>query len=71
MTHVCIILRCIDPVLGNDNKTNNRTTAVARQHILNKQQLNYRNRETVGNGVFYSVCAKGLYNKNTSQARVS
>jgi hypothetical protein len=38
----------------------NRTTAVARQQILNKQQLNYNNRGTAGNGVFYSVHAKGL-----------
>jgi hypothetical protein len=69
-THVHIILRCIDPVLGNDHDTN-KTTAIARQQILNKQQLNYSNRGTVGNGVFYSVRIKGLYNEDSIQARVS
>jgi hypothetical protein len=67
MTHVYITLNCIDPVLGNDHETN-KTTAIARQQTLNKQQLNYNNIGTVGNGVFYSVRVKGLYNKDTSQA---
>jgi hypothetical protein len=56
----------IDPFLGNNHETNNKTTAVARQQILNKQQLNCSIRGTVGNSVFYSVHAKGLYNKDTS-----
>jgi hypothetical protein len=50
----------IDPFLGNSRKTNNKTTAIARQQILNKQQLNYSNRGTVGNSVLYSVCCKGV-----------
>jgi hypothetical protein len=56
----------IDPFLGNDRETNNKTTAVARQHILNKQQFNYNNRGTVGNGVFYSISTMGLYKEDTS-----
>jgi hypothetical protein len=36
--------------LSNDNETN-KTTAVARQQIFNKQQLNYNNRVTAGNSV--------------------
>jgi hypothetical protein len=48
--------------MGNDRKTNNNTAAVARQQVLNKQQLNYNNRGSVTNGVFYSARAKGLYN---------
>jgi hypothetical protein len=35
-------------------------TAVARQQILNKQQLSYNNGGTVRNNVFYSVLAKGV-----------
>jgi hypothetical protein len=37
-----------------------RTTAIARQQILNMQQLNYMYNNTgpAGNGAFYSVCAK-------------
>jgi hypothetical protein len=54
-----------DPFLGNDRETNNKTTAVARQQILNKQQMNY-NRGTAGNGIFSSVHAKGLHNEDTS-----
>jgi hypothetical protein len=50
----------IDLFLGNASDTNNKTAAVARQHNLNKQQLNYNNGGTVGNGVFYSVCSKGI-----------
>jgi hypothetical protein len=34
----------------------------------NKSMLN--NRETVGNGVFYTVGAKVLYNEDTSEAAV-
>jgi hypothetical protein len=56
----------IDPFLGNDRETNNTTTAVARQQILNEQQLNYNHRETVGICVFYVVLAKGLNNKDSS-----
>jgi hypothetical protein len=48
----------------------NTTTAIARQQILNNQQVNYTNRGTVGNCVFYSVRAKGLYNEHISQATV-
>jgi hypothetical protein len=55
----------IDPFLGNNLETN-KTAVVAMQQILNKQQLNYSNRGTVGNGVFYLVHAKGLYNEDTS-----
>jgi hypothetical protein len=47
-----VILWRIDPFLGNDRGKNNNTTAVARLQILNKQQLNYNNRGTVGSGVF-------------------
>jgi hypothetical protein len=36
------------------------------QQILNKQQFNYNNRETVGKGVFYSISAMGLYKEDTS-----
>jgi hypothetical protein len=61
-----ITLWRIDPFLGNNRETNNKTTAVARQQILKKQQLNYNDRGTVGNGVFYSVHAKRLYNEDTS-----
>jgi hypothetical protein len=49
----------IDPFLGNDSETNNKTTPVAKQQILKKKQLSYNYRGTVGNGVFYSVPAKG------------
>jgi hypothetical protein len=35
------MLQRIDPLLGNDRKSNSETTAVARQQILNKQQFNY------------------------------
>jgi hypothetical protein len=34
-------IACIDPLLGNEREINNETTA-ARQHNLNRQQLNYR-----------------------------
>jgi hypothetical protein len=40
-----IILWNIDPFLGNDRETNHKTTAVARQQVLNKQQLKLNNRE--------------------------
>jgi hypothetical protein len=50
----------IDPSLGNDRERNNNTTAVVRQQIFNKQQLNYNKRGTFGNGVFCSVRAKGF-----------
>jgi hypothetical protein len=33
----CFILQRVDLLLGNDRETNNETTSVARQHILNKQ----------------------------------
>jgi hypothetical protein len=33
----------IDSLLGKDLETNNETTAVAKQQIFNKQQLNYNN----------------------------
>jgi hypothetical protein len=56
----------IDPFIGNDRETDNKTTAIARQQIRNNQQLNYSNRGTPVNGVFYPVSAKGLYNVNTS-----
>jgi hypothetical protein len=48
-----------------------KATAIGRQQILNKQQLSYNNGGTVGNSVFYSVCAKGFYNEDTSQATIS
>jgi hypothetical protein len=35
--------------LGNDRETNNKKTAVAMQHILNKQQMSHNNRGTVRN----------------------
>jgi hypothetical protein len=38
--------------LGNDREINKKTTAAARQQILNKQQLNYNSKGTVGSGVF-------------------
>jgi hypothetical protein len=31
------------PLLGSEGKTDNETTSAARQHILNKQQLNSSN----------------------------
>jgi hypothetical protein len=65
-----MILWHIDLFIGNDCATN-KTTAIARQLILNKQQLNYNNTGPIGNGVFYLVCAKGLYNEGTSQATIS
>jgi hypothetical protein len=46
------ILWRTDPFLGNDRETNNETTAVAKQEFINKQQLKYDNRGSVGNGVF-------------------
>jgi hypothetical protein len=55
---------CIDPFLGKDRETNKKTTAVARQQILNKQQLNYNNGGTVEKRVFYSVRAKGGHQPN-------
>jgi hypothetical protein len=57
-----------DLLLGSDRERYYRATAVARQQILNKQHLNDNNRGIVGNGVFYSVCAKGLCNVDTSRA---
>jgi hypothetical protein len=39
-------------------------------YMLNKKQLNYNNRGTLGNSVFYSVRAKGLQKKDTSQTTV-
>jgi hypothetical protein len=50
------ILWHTDLFLGNNHKTNKKTTAIARQEILNKQQLNYSNRGTVGNNVFCGLC---------------
>jgi hypothetical protein len=47
-------------------KCNIKTTAVVREQILNKQQLNYNNRGTVGKCILYSVLAKGLYNEDRS-----
>jgi hypothetical protein len=47
-----------------------KATAFAKQKILNKKQLSCNNGGTVGNGVFYSVRAKGLYNDETSRARI-
>jgi hypothetical protein len=41
------MLRHIDQFLGNNRKTKNETTAIARQQILNKQQLNCNSRGTV------------------------
>jgi hypothetical protein len=43
-------------LLANDSANN----LAARKQILNKQQLNYNNKGTVGKGVFYAACAKGL-----------
>jgi hypothetical protein len=40
------MISCRNPLLGNDEETNNETTPTARQQIFNKQQLNY-NRGTV------------------------
>jgi hypothetical protein len=60
----------IHTFLGNDRETNNKKTAVPRQQILNKQHVNYKNRGTVGNGVFYAVGAKVLHNDDTRRARV-
>jgi hypothetical protein len=61
------ILWPIELFLCNDRETSNKTTAVVRQQILNKQQLNYKNGGTLGNNVFYySVRAKKLYNEDTS-----
>jgi hypothetical protein len=56
----------IHPFLGNDRETDKKKTAIAGQQILNKQQLNYNDRETAVNGVFYPVRAECLYNENTS-----
>jgi hypothetical protein len=64
----------IDPFLGNDHETNNKTRAVAKQQIFNKQQLNYNNRGIVENGVFYLVRAKGLlrgHQPSYSQLKIS
>jgi hypothetical protein len=54
-----VILWHIDSFLGSDRETN-KATAVARQEILNKQQLSYNSGGTVGNGVFYSDHAKDV-----------
>jgi hypothetical protein len=43
------IMRHLDVFLGNDHESNN-TIAVARQQILNKQQLSYNTRGNVENG---------------------
>jgi hypothetical protein len=59
----------MDLYWGNDRETN-KTTAVATEQILNKQYLKHSNRGTVGNGVFYSVRAKGVCNQGTSRANV-
>jgi hypothetical protein len=48
-----ILFWCTGPFLGNDRETN-KTIAVARQQILKKQQLNYKNKDTVGKVVFCS-----------------
>jgi hypothetical protein len=45
--HAPLILWRIDPFLSNDRGTNNTTTTTAREQILNKQQLNYKNRGAV------------------------
>jgi hypothetical protein len=55
------VLLHINPLISNDHETNNNTTAIAREQILNKQQFNYNKKLTVRNGVFYAVCAKELY----------
>jgi hypothetical protein len=39
------VLWRIDLLLGNDHETTNQITAIARQQILSKQQLNYNNEE--------------------------
>jgi hypothetical protein len=57
-------LKRVDPFLATTAK---QTTDVARQQILNEQQSNY-NRGAVGNGVFYAVRARGLYNEDTIPA---
>jgi hypothetical protein len=54
------VLCYIDLFLGNSRETGNSTTAVFRQQILKKQQLNYNNIGNVVNGIFYSVRVKGL-----------
>jgi hypothetical protein len=54
------------PILCNNRETNNRARVVARQHNLNRKHLNY-DKGAVGNGVFYAVRAKGLYNGDTSR----
>jgi hypothetical protein len=67
-----IILWRIDLFLGNDHETNKRT-AVARQQILNKQQLHYHNRgivEAVFSVVRSATVATQRRGKHASAATV-
>jgi hypothetical protein len=65
-----MIMWRIDPSAGSNHKTN-KVMAVARQQILNEQQLSYNNGGTVGTSVFCMVCPKELYNEDTSRTTVS
>jgi hypothetical protein len=59
--HMIIPLR-VDPFLGYGRETGSRITAVAREQILNKQQLNYNNRELLQKA-FYALCLQSGYIK--------
>jgi hypothetical protein len=37
---------------------------------LTSNSLNHNNKGTAGNGVFYTVCVKGLYNEDTVEESV-
>jgi hypothetical protein len=60
-----------DTFLGNNCEINKKTTATARQQILNKQQLNYNSRGTVGSGVFcgprHSHCCSNSWTTTTEE----
>jgi hypothetical protein len=51
---------CADPLLGSNRETDSHGNESMRN-----------NRGSVGNGIFYMVGAKGLYNENTSRAVAS
>jgi hypothetical protein len=55
------ILYHVNPLQGNDHETN----------MFRGSEPMRNNRGTVGNSVFYAVCATGLYNEDTSQVAVS
>jgi hypothetical protein len=62
-----------DLFLGNERKTNDETTAVARHQIFNKQQLNYSSSRIFGNCVFcalHSTVATKKHGKYVSAAAV-